>query len=107
MCSISNSFIFIIKIEDSMALHDEINNQLLASCINSIPSKHFTTLKVIDELLKSFPSDVKRVQSYSERNWRSVIGKAVNVSLLKQILLSKSHLRVNLLQDGRRCIDSV
>ena len=73
-----------------MALHDEISNKILETCINSIPSKNFTTLRVITELEKNFTNDVKRVQSYSERNWRSVIGKAikrfsVETNLIKQI----------------------
>jgi len=73
-----------------MALHDEISNQILEKCINAIPSKNFTTLRVIDELIKSFPNDVSRVKSYSERNWRSIIGKAikrfsVETNLIKQI----------------------
>jgi len=73
-----------------MALHHEITNQQLEKCINSILSKHFTTLRVVDELLKIFPNDVERVKSYSERNWRSVIGKAikrfsVETNLIKQI----------------------
>jgi hypothetical protein len=73
-----------------MALHDEISNQVLEKCINAIPSKYFTTLRVIDELIKSFPEVVERVRSYSERNWRSVIGKAikrfsVETNLIKQI----------------------
>lgn len=73
-----------------MALHDEITNQVLEKCINAIPSKHFTTLRVIDELIKSFPKVVEIVQSRSERNWRSVSGKAVKrfsveTNLIKQI----------------------
>lgn len=73
-----------------MALHDEISNQILGKCINAIPSKNFTTLRVIDELIKSFPNDAERIKSYSERNWRSVIGKAikrfsVETNLIKQI----------------------
>lgn len=60
-----------------MALHDEINNHVLETCITAIPSKNFTTLRVISELEKSFPNEVQRVKSYSERNWRSVIGKAI------------------------------
>jgi len=60
-----------------MAIKDEISNQILQNCINSIPSKNFTTLRVIDELLKNFPNDVERVRSYSERNWRAVIGTAI------------------------------
>jgi hypothetical protein len=73
-----------------MALHEEISNHALETCINTIPSKHFTTLKVISKLEKKFPEDVKRVKSYSERNWRAVIGKAikrfsVETNLIKQI----------------------
>ncbi len=60
-----------------MALHHEITNQALEKAINSIPAKHFTTLRVISELEKLFPNDVERVKSFSERNWRSVIGKAI------------------------------
>ena len=73
-----------------MALHDEISNEILEKCINIIPSKNFTTLRVISELEKGFINDVNRVKSYSERNWRSVIGKAikrfsVETNLIKQI----------------------
>ena len=71
-----------------MALKDEISNQILESCINSIPSKHFTTLRVIDELVKTFPNDVKRVQSYSERNWRAVIGTAI-----KRFAVETNHIK--------------
>ena len=60
-----------------MAMHDEITNLVLENCINAIPSKNFTTLRVISELEKKYPIDVNRVRSYSERNWRAVIGKAI------------------------------
>jgi hypothetical protein len=60
-----------------MAMHDEITNLVLENCINAIPSKNFTTLRVISELEKKYPIDVNRVKSYSERNWRAVIGKAI------------------------------
>jgi hypothetical protein len=60
-----------------MAMHDEITNLMLENCINAIPSKNFTTLRVISELEKKYPIDVNRVKSYSERNWRAVIGKAI------------------------------
>lgn len=73
-----------------MALHNEITNHVLETCINAIPSKHFTTLKVISVLKIKYPIDVERVQSYSVRNWRAVIGKAikrfsVETNLIKQI----------------------
>lgn len=73
-----------------MALHNEITNHALEDCINTIPSKHFTTLKVIDVLKNKYPSDVERVKSYSQRNWRAVIGKAikrfsVETNMIKQI----------------------
>lgn len=76
-----------------MALKDEISNQVLQSCINSITSKHFTTLRVIDELVKSFPDDVERIQSFSQRNWRAVIGTAIKrysieTNQIKQISLA-------------------
>ncbi len=58
-------------------MHDEITNLMLENCINAIPSKNFTTLRVISELEKKYPIDVNRVKSYSERNWRAVIGKAI------------------------------
>lgn len=60
-----------------MALHNEITNDQLQTCIDGIPSPNFTTLRVISELEKQFPSDIKAIRSYSERNWRAVIGKAI------------------------------
>ncbi len=73
-----------------MALHDQISNEILDSCLSSIPSRNFTTLRVISELEKKFPSDVQKIKDYSERNWRAVIGKAikrfsVETNLIKQI----------------------
>ena len=75
-----------------MALHNEISNQILDECIKAIPSNNFTTIRVISELEKRFSSDVAKVRSYSERNWRSVIGKAikrysVETNKIKQISL--------------------
>jgi hypothetical protein len=77
-----------------MALHEEISNQAIELCVNAIPSKYFTTLKVISELERRFPEDVKRIKSYSERNWRAVIGKAikrfsVETNLIKQVSEAK------------------
>lgn len=73
-----------------MALHHEITNYMLEVCIKAIPAKHFTTLKVISVLQNKFPLDVERVQSYSPRNWRAVIGKsikryAVETNMIKQL----------------------
>lgn len=60
-----------------MALHNEITNDQLQKCIDDIHSKYFTTLRVIDELKSSYPNEINLLRSYSERNWRSVIGKAI------------------------------
>lgn len=60
-----------------MALHHEISNEALQKCISNISSNYFTTLKVVDELSKQYPESVDKVKSFSERNWRAVIGKAV------------------------------
>lgn len=60
-----------------MALHSILANRALEKAINSIPEKKFTTLQVIDELIKLYPEDIDKIKSYSQRNWRSVIGKAI------------------------------
>lgn len=60
-----------------MALHNEIPNSQLQVCIDAIPSSHFTTFRVIAELENRFPAEVASLKAYSERNWRSVIGKAI------------------------------
>lgn len=78
------------KIYQTMALHHEITNHALETCINAIPSKHFTTLKVISVLQNKYPLDVERLKSYSTRNWRAVIGKAikrfsVETNIIKQV----------------------
>ena len=77
-----------------MALHDEISNQTLKICLNAISSQYFTTLNVISELEKNFPDEVTKVRSFSERNWRAIIGKAikrfsVETNLIKQITDAK------------------
>jgi len=60
-----------------MALKDEITNAVLKDCIDGIPSKHFTTFKVVAILEKNYPDVVEFVKSYSPRNWRAVIGTAI------------------------------
>jgi hypothetical protein len=60
-----------------MAQHDAINNSMLQTIINSIPSKHFTTLSVVSALEINYKNKVEELKGYSPRNYRSVIGKAV------------------------------
>ena len=75
-----------------MAQHDEITNSTLKSCIEKIPSRHFTTFKVVTVLEKNYPEVVEIVKSNSERNWKAVIGRAIKrfsieTNIVKQISL--------------------
>lgn len=65
------------KRNTKMAIYDEVPNSSIQKCVESIPTKHFTTLRVITELERQFPDQVSVVQSYSTRNWRALIGKAL------------------------------
>ncbi|HMQ69813.1 MAG TPA: hypothetical protein PKA90_12635 [Ignavibacteria bacterium] len=60
-----------------MAQHNVITNDQIQKCIDSIQATHFTTFRVVKELETLFPETVKILKSNSERNWRSVIGKAI------------------------------
>lgn len=73
-----------------MAINDEITNKMVEKCLEQIPSKYFTTLAVVDLLLKNENDAVEKVKSSSPRNWRALIGKAikrysVETSKVKQI----------------------
>lgn len=60
-----------------MALHNDLTNGQLQICIDGINAKYFTTLRVITELERNYPNEIKSLRAKSERNWRSVVGKAI------------------------------
>ncbi len=60
-----------------MAISDDISNQVIENAINQLGRNSFNTLHLI-EVLESQESElIKDIKSWSERNWRSVVGKAI------------------------------
>ena len=60
-----------------MALHDDIPNSVIEKGINSIQRDAFTTLTIVDYLVKNETQMIDDLKGWSPRNWRSVVGKAI------------------------------
>ncbi len=60
-----------------MAISDDISNQVIENAINQISRNGFTTFHLIDELEKTEPELMEDIRSWSVRNWRSIVGKAI------------------------------
>ena len=63
--------------ENSMAISDDISNQVIENAINQLGRNSFNTLHLIEVLEKHESELIKDIKSWSERNWRSVVGKAI------------------------------
>lgn len=60
-----------------MAIMDIITNDMVERAVNSIPTKNFNTLHVIEKLIELEFGAVEELKNWSSRNWRSSIGKAI------------------------------
>lgn len=50
---------------------------MVEKAVNNIPGRTFNTLHVIEQLIVLENEAVGEVKSYSSKNWRGLIGKAV------------------------------
>lgn len=60
-----------------MAIMDVITNKMIDNAINAISSKTFTTLHVLEVLIDQENEAVGEVRTWSSRNWKALIGKAI------------------------------
>lgn len=60
-----------------MAISDDISNQVIENAINRLGRNSFNTFHLIEELEKQEVELISDIKSWSERNWRSIIGKAI------------------------------
>lgn len=60
-----------------MALRDNVTNEMIEMAISEIDKKNFTTLEVIDILMKQEPDTIEYLHDQSPTHWRSVIGKSI------------------------------
>jgi hypothetical protein len=60
-----------------MALHDDISDAVIEDCISSFERNAFTTLTIVEYLVKNQPNLIEDLKGWSPRNWRSVVGKAI------------------------------
>ncbi len=61
-----------------MALRDTVTNEMIKKAVIEIAEKNFTTLEVIEILIKQEPDIIEDLKDRSPRNWRSVIGTAIS-----------------------------
>lgn len=60
-----------------MAISDDITNQVIESAIQQLGRNGFTTFHLIEVLEKNETELISDIKSWSERNWRAIIGKAI------------------------------
>ncbi|GAB1350041.1 hypothetical protein MASR1M107_22560 [Ignavibacteriales bacterium] len=60
-----------------MAISDDISNNVIEHAINSLGRNSFTTFHVIEVMEKNNSELILDIKSWSERNWRAIIGKAI------------------------------
>jgi cytidylate kinase len=60
-----------------MAIHDDISNSVIEKAIEKLGRDSFTTFHLIDIFEIHEKDLVIDIQGWSERNWRSIFGKAI------------------------------